>query len=273
MWERLVVTPIMEHSDWQHPGTQKYEVHLHFKIAKFDHVHGEITYIKDPKGERFLDNRLTDFMVGLSDEDILEVHDAVRQEIATERRFNNLIPLRQFLCDKCGKVGDVNDMCIQYWHKATVLDGRAAYVLEEMQLVHYDKCTWNDEAIRKRGAIKLLYDLSGTEGLASLLGLCETDNFTDELSNKSYPSLAMEIVKRVQIPYYEEARFYPDVMKHVAATLDWPHQIYLRENLRHVVIRAKTPEEELQAERERQKAIYNDLKARGWIADPMEFLE
>ena len=116
-------------------------------------------------------------------------------------------------------------------------------------------------------------NLSGTEGLASLLGLCETNNFTDELSNKSYPSLAMEIVKRVQIPYYEEARFYPDVMKHVAATLDWPHQIYLRENLRHVVIRAKTPEEELQAERERQKAIYNDLKARGWIADPMEFLE
>lgn len=212
-------------------------------------------------------------MVGLSDEDILEVHDAVRQEIVAERRFNNLIPLRQFLCDRCGKVGDVNDMCIQYWHKATVLEARAAYVLEEMQLVHYDKCTWNDEVIRKQGTIKLLYDLSGTEGLASLLGICETDNFSDELSNKSYPSLAMEILKRVQIPYYEEARFYPDVMKHVASTLDWPHQIYLRENLRRVVIRAKTPEEELQAERERQDAIYNDLKTRGWIVDPMEFLE
>lgn len=124
-----------------------------------------------------------------------------------QRPFNaDLKPLEQWYCDTCGKViEDVKDGWLEWYYDYDgdmVLRSNKGY-----RIVHHDKrCMYNSSKMHNAGkgvSDMHLEDFTGPNGLANLLSDIELERCED---NKEI----IEIIKRLHLPYYEEARKYHD---------------------------------------------------------------
>lgn len=117
-----------------------------------------------------------------------------------------LIPLKQWYCDKCGEIIDKEeDGWLEWYHE---YDDDMVYRSDQgFRIVHHDKrCMYNSRAMHNanKGVSDMhLEDFTGPNGLANLLSSIELEKCKD---NKEL----IEIIKRLHLPYYEEARRYHD---------------------------------------------------------------
>ena len=112
------------------------------------------------------------------------------------RKANKLEPLKQWYCDSCGEViNQAKDGHLQ-WIKDNVYE-------KSFVIVHNKKdCLYDEGVYRKRKetvADLPLSDYVGIDGLLLLLDHMETKKTKD---NKEL----VEIIARIQVPYYEEGR-------------------------------------------------------------------
>ena len=118
-----------------------------------------------------------------------------------------LSPLKQWFCDSCGEViEDPEDGWFE-WHSAK------DHTISSFRIVHHRlSCMYNQAALTKQGIMVADHHLSvllGSNGLADWL-------FRIELSEKGKAGKIkdlvelVEILRRLHIPYWEEARLYWD---------------------------------------------------------------
>ena len=112
-----------------------------------------------------------------------------------------LIPLKQWVCDSCGAVIEKPEDAWFEWY----LD-RNTSLETGFRIVHanYPSCRYDDRQLEQEN--KSLLDLPFSaviwpDGLGALLYLTEHTSFADI---KEF----IDIVRRLHIPYYEEARQY-----------------------------------------------------------------
>jgi len=118
-----------------------------------------------------------------------------------------LIPLRQWVCDSCGKVIDKPEDGWFEWYteKNTCLD-------TGFRIVHQrESCMYNDRTLEQQNRSPCHLGLAGALGSSGLGYFL----FKLELSGKGVHKLAdikevAEIIRRLHLPYYEEARLYWD---------------------------------------------------------------
>ncbi|PTK09479.1 hypothetical protein [Staphylococcus saprophyticus] len=117
---------------------------------------------------------------------------------------NDLVPLKQWYCDHCGEViNDPNDGWLEWHHESGEIGNYEGY-----RIVHHDKkCMYDASRLFREN--KSLSDMHltsyiGPDGLVSLLSMIEFNDVKDN-------SELIEIIRRLHIPYYEEARKYHHV--------------------------------------------------------------
>ncbi|MFC1972063.1 hypothetical protein ACFLVE_01490 [Chloroflexota bacterium] len=114
-----------------------------------------------------------------------------------------LIPLKQWICDSCGGIIEKpEDGWLEWYSKESVESN--------FRIVHHNRsCMYDD--LRKHNILVSdlnLTDVIGTHGLANSL-------FRIELSEKGVDKIQdlkefVEILRRLHVPYWEEARLYWD---------------------------------------------------------------
>lgn len=120
---------------------------------------------------------------------------------------NSLRPLEQWYCDVCGEVIEkVEDGWLE-WYKERLNDGSFGKE-KEYRIVHHDKsCMYNSNRLykdNKMNADMHLHGFVGPDGLVSLLSKIQ---FDDVENNREL----VEIIRRLHVPFYEEARQYHDI--------------------------------------------------------------
>lgn len=119
-----------------------------------------------------------------------------------QEKFNNdLVPLEQWYCDNCGEVINApEDGWLEWYHDRGEYDSNEGY-----RIVHHDKkCMYDDKRLfaeNKSVSDMHLTAYIGPDGLVSLLSHIEFNNAKDN-------SELVDIIRRLHIPYYEEARRY-----------------------------------------------------------------
>lgn len=140
--------------------------------------------------------RFKNFLYGLGSENFY----MCEQEV-----FNNdLIPLEQWYCDNCGEViNEPNDGWLEWYHEQGEIGNNEGY-----RIVHHDrKCMYNSKKLsleNKSLSDMHLSDFIGSDGLVTLLSHIEFNDVKDN-------SELVEIIRRLHVPYYEEARKYHHV--------------------------------------------------------------
>lgn len=110
-----------------------------------------------------------------------------------------------WICDNCGKkIDNIENGWIE-WLEAKDKNGN--YKSWGIRIVHRVDCIYNQDLVYKQHkAIVSDVDLksfSGSDGLMDLLVQISDNNFNDNEE-------VLEIIKRIHIPGYEEARLYFD---------------------------------------------------------------
>ena len=118
-------------------------------------------------------------------------------------------PLKQWICDKCGEIIKRPEDVYVIWNE----DSHEK--LNEIHIVHHnnrseDKIIGCDNQQRKFPLSASLSDFIGDKGLVKLLSLVDpgpyhSKEYKDRIASKR---AFLEFFRRVQIPYYEEARLY-----------------------------------------------------------------
>lgn len=120
-----------------------------------------------------------------------------------------LVPLKQWICDTCGEVIErPNEGYVQFIDSDN--DGK----YDDFVIVHhaaYSPLKRNNKCYKNGYSDLDLSSFLGTDGLSRLIGLVDPGEFY-------YPNLLLPktsnfrkwitLVRRLQTPYYEEARFY-----------------------------------------------------------------
>ena len=118
-----------------------------------------------------------------------------------------LTPLKQWICDSCGEIIEKPEEGWFEWY-----EDKKTSLGTGFRIVHHrNSCMYDDSMLNHQGKTTLdlnLKDVIGTDGLANSL-------FRIELSEKDIYTLAdlkgfIEILRRLHIPYWEEARLYWD---------------------------------------------------------------
>ncbi|MDD4564658.1 MAG: hypothetical protein PHE79_04180 [Eubacteriales bacterium] len=110
---------------------------------------------------------------------------------------------KSWVCDSCGeKIENQQDGWVEWLHK-TNYQG-AQHSCRGIRIVHRINCIYDQDAVFKNeNAIAGDSDLEsfmGPDGLMQLLSFISEDKFEDTEE-------VLEIIKRIHIPGYEEARF------------------------------------------------------------------
>lgn len=117
-------------------------------------------------------------------------------------------PLQQWVCDVCGEVIEKPEDGYVVWSRD--IDGK----LDRIRIVHKNRIVGDERVGCDRDRSFLLSmalpSFLGAKGIVMLLSLVDpgpnfTREYEDRIANKR---LFLEIVRRLQIPYYEEARLY-----------------------------------------------------------------
>lgn len=110
--------------------------------------------------------------------------------------------LEQWYCDSCGEIIEsVNDGNLEWYsdREISIFKGKG------FRIVHNnEKCTYDSNVMFKRGKSNSdghLNSFIGSDGLVSLLSKFQYERVEDN-------SELVEIIRRLHIPYYEEARKY-----------------------------------------------------------------
>ncbi|MEK5146696.1 hypothetical protein MKX53_06600 [Psychrobacillus sp. FSL K6-4615] len=113
-----------------------------------------------------------------------------------------LKPKQQWICDNCGEIIEsIGNGCLEWWYKGTDLENS---LIEDFRIVHHDStCMYDPQLIFKKGkqaGSMQIEGLVGESGLVYFLGFDVSliKNFTDY----------QEIIRRLHVSYYEEARLY-----------------------------------------------------------------
>ena len=131
-----------------------------------------------------------------------------------------LEPLKQFICDKCGQIIEKpEDGWVEWLHREDPLTGRRKN--QGFKIVHHSAASPISDGTRRvrcyhydnradRSDNHLEYFL-GDSGLPILYGMI--DSGPDFVDQKYVPEVAsvreyMEFLRRLTLPYYEEARKY-----------------------------------------------------------------
>ena len=116
-----------------------------------------------------------------------------------------LTPLRQWVCDSCGKVIDKpeNGWCEWYTERDISFD-------IGFRIVHHtESCMYDDRTMKQRKLITKDFNLTdglGAGGLGHFLHMIELSE--KGFHNKVDIVQLVEMMRRLYIPYYEEARLY-----------------------------------------------------------------
>lgn len=269
-YSQINVTPLIEQSDFRDLDNSVFKVNLSFKLWDRSRIEGNVTYISSKKldGELFTYGELTEFFDGLNSDDIKTIQDKIRKEIKKEINPSTkfLVPLKELYCDKCKGVLAIDEAVIEYYNTSKIDSVTGEFHLKPtgFRVFHFETCQSTDEELLNEHRSIMNYFLGdGTDALASLVAIAE--EYKGE-----YPSELMELIKRVGIPYYEEARLRPDKIERAAKGLDWPAQDkYSRDNLRRAVI---TSDEEFKEQDIETEKVIQELKNKGMIRDFDEFL-
>jgi hypothetical protein len=111
-----------------------------------------------------------------------------------------LKPLQQWFCDSCGGlIEKPEDGWIEWYTEGD------AYIASGYRIVHHDqRCMYNEHVLFQQGKMvsdNHLDDYVGPNGLVYLTRMLELDNLKDK-------SELIEMIRRLHVPYYEEARQY-----------------------------------------------------------------
>ena len=117
---------------------------------------------------------------------------------------NSLKPLGEWICDSCGGVIQSEDDGWLEWYK-DVKPNHEFGKDKGFRIVHHtNRCMFNERAMfndKKLTADLHLQRLCGPDGLVRLLSFIEHDYVEDNAE-------LVEIIRRLHVPYYEEARQY-----------------------------------------------------------------
>jgi hypothetical protein len=267
-YNSIIVTPIVEQSGFKGSEDHVFRVSLHFKLWDKTHLYGDVTYFRSKKAGEFFtyDAVIRDFVENMNNENIEEIHNVIKKEVNRDlQTTNSLVPLQQFICDRCGVITDVDDLVLEFTSKH---DNTGAYnydkVINNIRIVHCSEeidCTFTSDEIKKIGGAMQVGIFTGERGLANLISLME------EYSNEPSLKAIMEILKRSHLPHYEEARSYSEMIEDNANSLDWDMMKYHRENLRSVILDIHHPEDRAERKRKTEEVVA-DLKKKGWIKEP-----
>lgn len=122
-----------------------------------------------------------------------------------QEEFNNdLVPLKQWYCDNCGEViNKPGDGWFEWYHEIGEQGNNEGY-----RIVHNDrKCMYDDRRLLAENKSRSDMHLTAYIGLDGLISLLSHIEFNDAKDN----SELVEIIRRLHIPYYEEARKYHHV--------------------------------------------------------------
>ena len=113
-------------------------------------------------------------------------------------------PLKQWICDRCGEVIERPEDGYVFWKKPNFKN-------EDFQIVHHVRCNLDQSYTQSMDLRRFL----GADGLVRLLskldpGSMHQPNHQCEVSNMRE---FVEFFRRLQLPYYEEARIYWGVAK------------------------------------------------------------
>ena len=118
---------------------------------------------------------------------------------------NRLIPLNQWFCDSCGKVIQHPEEGWFEWYSDITTEKYTGF-----RIVHHNgECQYNGRTLyNENKIIKDVYltEILGSTGLGYLLDLL--DESSEGYRKTVDLTELIEIIKRVSIPYWEEARFY-----------------------------------------------------------------
>lgn len=117
-------------------------------------------------------------------------------------------PLKQWICDVCGKVIESPSEGYVVWGENE--DGMVDKFRIIHQNRHIDGKIVGCDCDRKYNLSMPLESFLGDEGKVQFLSIVDpgpefTSEYRDQIANKR---LFLEVVRRLQIPYYEEARIY-----------------------------------------------------------------
>ncbi|BAQ11286.1 hypothetical protein OXB_2815 [Bacillus sp. OxB-1] len=122
-------------------------------------------------------------------------------DVFTER--TQLVPKNQWICDHCGDlIESIDRGWLEWYHEVGTYDNHTE---TGFRIVHdHQRCMYNQRSMFAQGksvSDMHLVDFTGDNGLVSLLSLIETKRIKDieEFS---------EIIRRIHVSYYEEARQY-----------------------------------------------------------------
>lgn len=118
---------------------------------------------------------------------------------------NSLEPLQQWFCDSCSEVITKPSEGWLEWYR-DLLGGDEFGKNKGFRIVHHDKrCMYDSRQMyhqqRKLTADMHLDSYVGADGLVSLLSKIQYDMNEDDVE-------LVEIIRRLHVPYYEEARKY-----------------------------------------------------------------
>lgn len=107
-----------------------------------------------------------------------------------------MVPLKQWVCDKCEGIIKAPDEGLLEWvtdHKGKNLGYRIVHQL----------CCYKRRELRKRDTTDhvQLEELTGSKGLITLIEMLEKEEYLDRAEFK-------DMIRRIHVEYYEEARLY-----------------------------------------------------------------
>jgi hypothetical protein len=119
-----------------------------------------------------------------------------------------LIPLKQWICDSCGGIIENPEDGWLEWYDSK------DEVLSNFRIVHQGKsCTYKEQKLREQGILVAELSLErmiGGAGLAHWLFEIELEEKGKVKSKIGDLTELVEILRRLHVPYWEEARLYWD---------------------------------------------------------------
>jgi hypothetical protein len=113
----------------------------------------------------------------------------------------NMAPLNEWLCDSCGEIIPGPDRGYLEWYKKINSEEEAGFII-----VHQpsQSCQYDDKKLYREGKIERSLPLTsvvGPNGLVDLMFMFQDKRLEDKEE-------LTEIIRRLHIPYYEQARQY-----------------------------------------------------------------
>jgi hypothetical protein len=230
---------------------------LELEVEKGDLVRGEVIYrYLDVDEEGVFDfGELTDIVEALDGDTYIAIKEKIKevvfqeiivisanhskQERLEKENLRPLRPLKQWICDSCGeKIYSGNSGLIK-WMKSSPKEnivGVQEPRFREFQIVHNsEKCIgiYNKNVDASVVSIHTMKHLGSTD-IVGYLMLCLEENQCFE------PQEVIEIIKRLQIPYYEEGRRYLDVAKKDGFLPKEQDFQYSKRYLQNIVVKFKS---------------------------------